>query len=200
VMPGRRMLEARVEGQKAQQAVDAPAGSVVDVELIVPDAPAAMAAPTVANGGAMPSSTTGDVPPESGTERPLGSPSWWTAPRVVGVALGAGALVGIGLGTYFHIAAVNSANDANGIRAHQITPNECGVSPASNACANLHSKADAAQEGNTAAKVSWIVAGTAAAGSVIALVVGAHAPPLRSTGMVVRPIIGPGWMGVEGRF
>ena len=200
VMPGRRVLEARAEGQKAQQSVDAPAGAIVDVELVVPDAPAALAPPPIGNGGGMPSSTTGDRPLDPGTEHPVGSPSWWTAPRVVGFALGAGGLVGIGLGTYFHIAAVNSANDANGIRTHQITPNECGVSPVSTTCAQLHSKADAAEEGNAAAKVSWIVAGTAAAGSVIAFVVGTHAPRTRSTGMVVRPIVGPGWMAVEGIF
>jgi len=196
VMPGRRMLEARLDGQKARQEVEAPAGSIVEVQLTVPvppeppqPPPAPPAPPTSSEPIGMP-----EPPPPA-----VANPSWWTAPRILGVGLGVGAAAGLGLGMVFHVAAVNDASDVGDMRSH-FTPGACEPSASSAACSELRSKVDSVQENNTAATVSWALAGAAAAGAIVAFAFGIHGPEHASTGALVRPIVGPGVMGVEGHF
>jgi hypothetical protein len=192
VLPGKRVLEARLEDRTARQEIEAPPGSVIDVELAVPESvapPAAQAALPIAPLAVAPAA-----------QRPASSPSWWTVPRMVGVALGAGAAAGLGLGIYFHTAAVNAMDDGNAIRANPALRDACSSSSSLASCASLRSKVDSTHQDNTAAKVTWAIAGAAAAGSVVAFVVGIHGPDRPSASVVVRPTIGLGVVGIEGSF
>lgn len=196
VMPGKHVLEARLEGQggRARQEVEAPAGSVVQVELTLPKQSETAAAPPPA-----PPPPRERIVLAPAPESPAPS-SWWTTPRVAGVALGAGAALGFGVGIVFHVAAVNAANDANQIRNLQIAQNQCGVSPASPACGDLRSKIESVHDNETEEKVSWVIAGVAAAGAVVAFLWGAPGSVHPHTAMVVRPMIAPGALGIDGSF
>ena len=195
VLPGRRVLEARLEGQVVRREIDVAPGVATEVTLSLPEpAPKPIAPEPAARLPQGPPSMPPALPP------PAAPSSWWTAPRIAGVGAGAGAMVAFGLATYFHAVAQSASDDATLARsATGVAEGACpGASP-SGACAHLQSELHRMGDANTASNVSWGIGGAFAVGSAVAFVVGAMAPP-RSVGWSVRPAMGFGTAGLEGEF
>jgi hypothetical protein len=190
VLAGKRVVEASLDGQVAHREIDVASGVVTDVTLPLPEKAPALAPPAPA-------------PPELSVPPPAPSPppnSWWTAPRIVGLGLGAGAVVAAGVATYFHAASQSASDDVAHARgAGGVPQGGCPDSAPGGSCANLQSRIQRISDDNAASNVSWAMAGAAAVGTAIAFVVGTPAPP-RSSGWIVRPVVGFGHAGVEGEF
>jgi len=188
VMPGHHVVEAWLPSRPVvRQEVDAPAGSVVEIELATQEERAVQP-------HAEPPAAIAPLTMDTATERPSAAPSWWTPPRIAGVALGAAAVVSLGTGSYFQGAGVKQANDVRGLRG------SCGGLVPSSACGQLRSKVEDVHQDRRSAVVSWAVAGGALAGAIVAFVVGTQEPNRMSTGLTVRPSIAPGSIGLEGAF
>ncbi len=194
VLPGHRVVEARLAARTVRREVDAPAGSIVDVDLSelprVPEPqPPSPPPPQVA----IPIAPEPEQPGREGA-------SWWTAPRIAGLGLGAGA-VGAGVAALvFHGLAQSASADGNGLRAN-LSNGSCVTPASSPECASLQSKSDTVHADDVAKTTSWVLAGTFAVGSVVSLVLGAVGParsPVAATSL--RLSVGPGGMGLEGQF
>lgn len=168
VMPGKRWIEARIGDRVAREQVDALAGSLVEVNVALPEttAVAAILPPAFA-----PPLAASAAPTESPSDRESAPTTWWTTSHRLTIGLGATAVVATGVGIAFHIGAENAASDAGAMRS-DLPRGACAPASTPQACAQLRDKLGAVHRDDTVAKVSWVVGGAAAAGAVIAFLAG----------------------------
>lgn len=149
VKPGRHVVEATFEGRVKSVTVDAAAGAVAKATIVFEAGGARDAAP--AAGGPF-------------TEPPPASPSRPDMTRfVVGGAIGAAGLVGVGLGVGFGLSSQGSKSDAEDIR--RANPGLCAL-PATAACAAYDEKRSDAESAATISTVGYVAGGLLVAGAV----------------------------------
>ena len=105
-----------------------------------------------------------------------------TTQRIVGVAVGGVGLVGIGLGTYFGLNAINKDKKAD----EKCSPTIC-QEPAD------FDNADTAKKSATASTVSFIAGGALVAGGVLLYVLA----PSKPSSVSLAPVVAPGYAGLS---
>jgi hypothetical protein len=125
--------------------------------------------------------------------------SWWTTPRYFGLGAGAVAVLGVGAGIAFRVAYAGNQSDASSIRS-TLAPGACVGSSLPTACSDLQDKINAGSTNATLSTVSFVVAGVAAAASAGLLLFGGGNSSARSGSVEWSPVVGPGSVGVAGRF
>jgi hypothetical protein len=189
VMAGGRQVEAHLGAETARAEVEAAAGTIVEVDLAIARAPED--AP-VAVRDAEPSPPTAPAAPTQLTGR------WWTPPRGVAVGLAATAVVGVGLGITFDMAAHAAASDANVWRTG--LAGDCAAVAAPPGCGALRDKIHATHVDETLEDVAFAAGAVAAAGAAVVLALARPGAAPRTGAVRWTPVITPQAAGVAGSF
>ena len=125
-------------------------------------------------------------PPSQATQPPPAPPPEPSHPgttqRIVGVAVGGAGLVGIGLGTYFGLHAINKDKKADEKCSETICQEPADFD-----------NADAAKKAATASTVSFIAGGALVAGGVLLYFLA----PSKSSSVSLAPVVAPGYAGLS---
>jgi hypothetical protein len=195
VLPGEHQLVASLGDKKAQAAVDALVGAVMTVDLSFPldvGAPSSTESPPQVA-----------PPPEHITGQTFDAPtvrtsdSIWTPGREGSVGLGAAALLSLGLGVYFQLAAVATANDVSALRS-SLAPGAC-VATTSGVCTSLRNKRDDESLDVGVSELGYGLAAVAASAAIVMWVVGAPRAPT-SGSLQWAPLLGVTSFGLRGEF
>jgi hypothetical protein len=190
VAAGQRHVEVRLGSGAGRADVQATAGTVVEVDLAIPQSPEP---PLVAMGVAeRPLAATAESPALEPTE------GWWTPPRTVAAALAGAAAVGVGLGIYFDAAAHGAASDANAWRTG--LTGDCAAAAAPAGCGALRDKINAAHTDETLEVVAFAAGGAAALGAAVLLAIARPSAPVRTGSVRWVPVLAPQAAGVAGSF
>jgi hypothetical protein len=192
VAAGMRKVEAGLGPRTARAEVDAQAGKIVEVTLLLP-AEAAQPVPV------KPAFVSDPTPPRADVLSERDAPTWWTVPHAVAVGLGATAVLGAGLGVYFEAASHAAASDASTLRA-SIAGGTCAGAAAPAECGALQDKIGAVHQDETLADVSFAVGGVAAVGAAVVLAVVGAKPAVRTGTVRWTPALAPGAAGIAGSF
>jgi len=173
VRPGSHKVEATFEGKSKTVSVDCSAGLIVKAKI---EFEAGFT-----------------EPPGEGRH---GSPKWMV-PTFIG--LGVVGLAGVGLGVGMGLSSQSAKDDSEKLR--DATPGLCAPAPGGDAakCADYRSKRDDASSAATISYVGYIAGGVLLAGAAVTLIMWSTHKE-KSTGATVRPTIGFGSVGFEGRF
>jgi len=203
VTPGHHVIDGKLAEGTKEIGVDAVAGQVARVSFVVtgadPTAPAAAPAPAPV---LAPASAIAPVPvtPAPPVEEP---PSAHSAARLaVTTALGAGAVIALGLGVYFGLQSRSDANTAAGYGT-QLGPSGC-VNPAGavvTECAHWNDVVKEENRDQTVSTVLYVTGGVLVAGAVAAWFLWPRSSEAKGFAWVV-PAAGPTGGGVVagGRF
>jgi len=183
--PGTHAVEATAPGYlKAAAVVTLKEGDSQSVTLkLEPDPSAPKTPPPAASASDGPAGAAG--PDDRGASPARGEP-----PSHAGayVALGVGA-VGVGVGAVTGLLALTKKSDLD---------KACG---SSKACPTAsQSEIDSAKSLGTISTVAFIVGGAAAVTGVVLFATGGSAKASATTAKGVRPVVGPGYAGLAGRF
>jgi hypothetical protein len=192
VLPGSRQVEARFAARVARTEVDALAGQVVQVDLPVP-----AARPETAGPSSAPDARTSANRELVEAQSPRAT-TWWTAPHVGAVALGAAGAVGLGLGLYFDARSSGAASDAGSLRS--ALEGQCMGPAVSSGCAALRDKIAEVHTDETIADVAFAAGATAAVGAAVMLALAGPSAVVRTGSVKWTPKIAPGVAGVAGSF
>jgi hypothetical protein len=192
VLPGHHVVEAKLEDRRAQQEVDAPAGSVVDVKVTVPPRGSVLPSVIAAASASPPPPVVAPAPAPMSPE-----PSWWTGPRIAGVALGAAALGAGVTGLGFHFAGEGVAQDLKDLRG-ALSNGQCWTAGGSGSCDAVKTRLDNEHTDNVATVVSLSLAGAFALASTCAFAAGARSGS--GTSASIAPVVSPTMLGMAGRF
>lgn len=173
VRPGNHNVEATFEGKSKTLTVDCKAGIVVKAKIEF---------------------EAGFTEPPGEGHR--GSPKWMV-PTVIG--LGVVGLAGVGLGVGMGLSSQSAKDDSETLR--DATPGLCAPAPGGDArkCADYRSKRDDASSAATISYVGYIAGGVLLAGAAVTLIMWSTHKE-KSAGGTVRPTVGFGSVGFEGRF
>jgi hypothetical protein len=192
VAAGMRKVEAGLGPRTVRAEVDAQAGKIVEVTLLLP-AEAAQPAPV------KPAFVSDPTPPGAEVLSERDAPTWWTVPHAVAVGVGATAVLGAGLGVYFEAASHAASSDASTLRA-SIAGGACAGVAAPAPCGALHDKIAAVHQDETLADLSFAVGGAAALGAVVVLTVLAPKAVVRTGAVRWTSALAPGAAGIAGSF
>jgi hypothetical protein len=195
VMPGKHWIEVRIGDRVAREQLDALAGSLVEVNVALPETTEVTVGPRPAQAAPLLVSAAATQSPSDRERAPT---TWWTTSHLFTIGLGATAVVATGVGIAFHIGAENAASDAGAMRS-DVSRGACSGGAVPQACVQLRDKLDAVHRDDTVAKVSWVVGGAAAAGAVIAFLAGPQGR-VRTGSIEWRPTIGLGSVALHADF
>jgi hypothetical protein len=205
VAPGHHVIEGKLaEGTKAQS-VDAVAGEITRVNFIVagsdrPSPPSAVASMSTAEGSASAAAPPTGAPVASASvgEDSRGGPP--AAKLATTTALGAGAVIAIGLGVYFGLQSRSDANTAAAYRAKD--PSDYCVNPGNPGCAQWNGAVQAQNRDATASNVLYVTGAVLAVGALASWFFWPRGSETRSSAVWVVPAAGPSGGGVTagGRF
>lgn len=178
--PGKKTWKTHVELAVSQQNLS------VDLPALQSEAPPPAPEPTPAPApvASLAAGTLPDVPPDA-------SKSGGGGPKVVGLAVGAVGLAGIGFGVFAGLKAQSTYNDA----AKSCT----GTPPACPAGSPAFSQRDSASTWATVSTVSFVAGGAALAGGALLYVFLAPGASTKTT-VAVAPSPGGGALSFAGRF
>lgn len=173
VRPGNHKVEATFEGKTKNVSVDCTAGVVVKAKI---EFEAGFTEP----------------PGEGHRSMPTGK---WLVPTIMGVA----GLAGIGLGIGMAASSNSAKDDSEALR--DATQGLCAPAPGGDAakCAEYRGKREDASSAATISYVGYIAGGVLLAGAVVTYFVWPMKQE-RTSGVTVRPNVGFGSVGFEGRF
>ncbi|MBS2011772.1 MAG: hypothetical protein JST00_02565 [Deltaproteobacteria bacterium] len=170
VKPGTHRVEATFEGKSKVVTVDCSAGIVVKAKI------------------EFEVSGFTEPPKEGDRKMPTGK---WLVPTIMGVA----GLAGIGVGIGMAASSQSAKEDSEGLR----TPGVCSATGDPAKCAQYDARRDDASSAATISYVGYIAGGVLLAGAAVTYLVWPTSRE-RTSGVTVKPTVGLGSVGFEGRF
>jgi hypothetical protein len=205
VTPGHHVIEGKLaEGTKALS-VDAVAGEVARVTFLVvgPDRPVAsvaVASTPAPEGSAPAAAPSTGAPAADASARDDARGTAPAAKLVTTTALGAGAVIAIGVGVYFGLQSRSDASTAAAYRSKE--PSDYCVNPANAGCAQWNNAVQAQNRDATASNVLYVTGAVLAVGALASWFFWPRQSETRGSAVWFVPAAGPSGGGVMagGRF